>query len=399
MGDGFDAFQGLVAVYTSHRESSLDAIGALEHAVGEAEEAASGSRGLVVLATCNRFEVYLDSPGPGVVEALENLIASRGGAPRVAGGSEAAARIMRIAAGLESRIIGEPEILGQVRDAWMHYRGRGATTPLLDSVFHAAVVAGKRVRRETGIARGHTGYPGAAVRLAARLAGGLDGARVLVAGAGKAGRAAVRILCSEYEPGLLVVASRDPGRAREWLDAVCPSAIAAGREEARGYAPFDAAIVAVTDSGGLAWVPGSSRVVVDISNPPAFPGDPRVHGMREVEEEIRWVIEERRRWVPRALEIIEEELSRLEARLRQRRLAPVLRLLEEYADALAREHASMLGGDGAYDVLRGYYRRLLHPLIVSMRRAASASWRLEDMVVSLEEMLRERTRGVPGGEA
>ena len=189
-------FDSLVAVYTTFRDVGEDVLGRLGGLVEEAYRAALGARGAVVLSTCNRFEVYLDDPDGVAWRRVAEFIESNGGVVRVARGAEAARRVLRIAAGLESAILGEPEILGQVRDAWRAAREAGRTTPLLDSVFHAALVAGKRVREETGISRGNASYPSAAVSLAARSLGGLDGLRVLVAGGGEAGLGMLRVLCA-----------------------------------------------------------------------------------------------------------------------------------------------------------------------------------------------------------
>ncbi len=171
--------------------------------------------------------------------------------------------------------------------------------------------------------------------------------------------------------------------------ALCPDAVVAGRLEARRYAPFDAALVAVRDGRGLEWVPAHARVVVDISTPQAVHG-PNVHGMREVEEAVRRVIEERRRWVPRAEEIVEEELSKLARRLAQRRVSRLIRYIVEYAEALA--------GRGDCGDPSRFARRLLHPLLAGLREAAASSWRLEDFIQSLEEEYRRRLAEVAGGD-
>ena len=384
--DGGDPLSRLIVVYTTYRESGLEVVGKLESRAGDVAGIVD-ALGFVVLSTCNRFEVYMDSPSEESVEAIASIIRREGGRPLVARGREAARRLMRIAAGLDSAIIGEPEILGQVRNAWRASRAQGRTTSLLDTVFHAAILAGKRVRRETGISRGNASYPSAAVTIASRLLGGLDGARVLVVGAGKASRGVMKVLCTDYEPGLVVVASRDPGRA---MDAarICPSGQALHVSEAL-EGEYDVAFVAVR---GYTIPRPRAAVVVDLSTPPAVEPRDRVYGMEDLEREVRRVIESRKRWVPDAEAIIQEEMAKLEKRLAQRRVSGLLRAIEEYADTLARMEASRHNGDyeATYRMLRSYSKKLLHPLYVGLRETAATAWTLGDLLEVLERLYRER---------
>ncbi len=389
-----DPLEGLVAVYASHKEAGLEAIGELSKLGRLVEGIAKRARGYVILSTCNRFEVYMDSPPPDVVEEIISLYRDLGVEPRVARGLEAARRILRIASGLESRILGEEEILGQVRDAWVRARALGATTPLLDAVFHQAIVTGRKVRRETGISRGSAGYPSAAVALAASKLGGLDGARVAVVGAGKAGLSALRSLCSNHAPREVLVFTRDPARAAPEAEKACPGARVLPRSRIAGHAPFDAVIVAVDDPEGLEDLPRLARVVVDLSLPPALRG-PNVYGMRDLESIVERVVSERLKWLPRAEEIVEEDLSRLASRLRSRPAGRVIAAILGYASALAEEEASKARGcPGARGLLESYAKKLLHPLIVAVREASSRGLDLDGLLSMIEELYSARLEGV-----
>ncbi len=116
---------------------------------------------IVILNTCNRFEVYTSSNSNIVEEALRNILGNRFSHVKILKGVDAVKHLLRVTADLESAILGENEILGQVKRAWLealengYIRGNG----LLHQVFHRAVLAGKRVRSETGISRGVIGYP------------------------------------------------------------------------------------------------------------------------------------------------------------------------------------------------------------------------------------------------
>ena len=162
------------------------------------EEAASLSRELAVegreaiaLATCNRTEVYITAPQPG--EAMEaaraalNRLSIRPCLSRsvyVHVDQDAARHLFRVAAGLESMVLGDVHVHAQVRQAHRDARACGATGAILDRLFEAASGASKRVRARTNVSAGATTIAGAAIAVASRLANPLSRCRVLVVGAG-----------------------------------------------------------------------------------------------------------------------------------------------------------------------------------------------------------------------
>lgn len=150
----------------------------------------------VVLATCNRTEVYVsaDRFHGAHADVLAFFAELTGLEPALAGehlfsayDHEAVAHLFRVVSGLDSAVVGESEILGQVRVAWETARGEGAARGSLNLVFRHALEVGKRVRTDTGIGRGTASVSHAAVELAADRLGGLGGRRVLVVGAGDMG--------------------------------------------------------------------------------------------------------------------------------------------------------------------------------------------------------------------
>ncbi|GBF08324.1 glutamyl-tRNA reductase [Aeropyrum pernix] len=312
------------------------------------------SRGTVIIATCNRFEVYLDSPSR-LVEDLASSIASPGGEGLVRlQGIEAARHLFRVASGLESQIIGDHEVLGQVRRAWLKSREKGFTTPLLDEVFHRALKTGARVRSETAISSGGVGYSSAAVSLAASLlGGGLDGARVGIVGAGMAAVGIARASCTRWRPRVVAVFNRTPERGWE-VAGKCrgvESLVLPLDELAKLLNELDALFVAIAGStnilerGRIERSVGP-RVIVDISNPPVTPKVAgRVFHMPEVEEEARRMMEERLRWIPTAEAIIEEELEALLDALSRRRARESSRSVMRALSILAeREYERTLAG-------------------------------------------------------
>ncbi len=151
----------------------------------------------VVLSTCLRTEVYAVAERfhDGVAE-LQELLAATSGSPvaaieehqSVRFDDDVAQHLFTVAAGLDSAVIGESEVLGQVRRAWQKAQEEGTSGPILGELFRHSVETGKRVRSETGIARGITSLSHAAVALVAeRRPGALSGTRVMVVGAGEMG--------------------------------------------------------------------------------------------------------------------------------------------------------------------------------------------------------------------
>ncbi|MBI4769816.1 MAG: hypothetical protein HY784_05215 [Chloroflexi bacterium] len=198
---------------------------------------------LAVLSTCNRLEVYAAAPdgipAPAVFAALQDFLAETRGLPpeqfaphlyRFAG-PQAVRHLCRVAAGLDSLLLGEPQILGQVAEALEVARGQGAAGPILTALFRAAIHAGKRARTETGISRNSSSAGSVAARLAGEILGDLGAARALVLGAGEMGKIAGR-------SGRVRRAARRAGRRRH-CDCRLRRAALAGQRRAgpRGPVP------------------------------------------------------------------------------------------------------------------------------------------------------------------
>jgi len=150
-----------------------------------------------VLSTCNRVEIYVACEDTERARRdLEVFISEFHGVPasEVAPhlysqvGIHAARHLFRVAAGLDSLVVGEPQILGQVKDAYSLAAEHHCTGPLLSKLFHAAFAAAKRVRSETALSEGGVSIGYAAVALARKIFGDLKGRTVLVVGAGEMGK-------------------------------------------------------------------------------------------------------------------------------------------------------------------------------------------------------------------
>ncbi len=193
---------------------------------------ATGGREAVLISTCNRVEVYgVADDLHAVTRAARAAMEARAGRPLgdalyVKTEEDAVNHAFRVASSLDSLVVGEPQILGQVKEAVDAARGAGTLGPLLGRCFTRAFGAAKRVRTETGIAEGSVSVSSVACELAEKIFGALEGRRVLLVGAGEMGEAAAKSLRGMGAE--LVVVNRSPDKA-EALAAHC-GGVARGHE-------------------------------------------------------------------------------------------------------------------------------------------------------------------------
>ncbi|MGH3104373.1 MAG: glutamyl-tRNA reductase [Gaiellaceae bacterium] len=167
----------------------------LEEAARLSRALAAGGAEAVCLSTCNRTELYVahEDAAEAARRAQEALLDPELAPALYRLRDEAAAlHLLRVAAGLDSMVPGEGEILGQVRSAYEH----GSPGPLLDRLFRQALHAGKKVRAQTAIAESPASVSAAAAALAQQVFGELDGRRILIVGAGKVSELTARNLLS-----------------------------------------------------------------------------------------------------------------------------------------------------------------------------------------------------------
>ena len=175
----------------------------------------------VAISTCNRTEAYLVVGDPVEAETtvLGMLARQAGIRPTELADAiyslrncDAARHLYRVTAGLESMIVGEAEVQGQVKRAYELALGAGVTGPLSNRLFHAALATGKRARSETAISQSRVSVSSVAVDLARETLGDLTSRRVLVLGAGEVSELTVQAL-AEQGVGTMFVANRRRGRA------------------------------------------------------------------------------------------------------------------------------------------------------------------------------------------
>lgn len=229
----------LLALGVSHKTAPLElrervaltegrAAGALREltASEEIHEAAA-------ISTCNRTELYLVAADPVAAEAAALAVLTRHAGVRptellghlyALRDAEAARHLLEVTAGLDSMILGEAEIQGQVKRSYELALVEGATGPILNRVFRAALAAGKRARSETGISERAMSIPSMAVELALRTLGELDSRRVLVVGAGETAELTAKALSAKGVHAIFI-ANRHYDRAIGLADRFGGSAI------------------------------------------------------------------------------------------------------------------------------------------------------------------------------
>jgi glutamyl-tRNA reductase len=211
----------------------------------------------VLISTCNRTEVYAVVEEEGARARVLDLLAEDRGVDRMAldrdtywlTDAEAVRHLYRVASSLDSMVVGEGQILGQVREAYRAATEERCAGQVLNRLFHTSLRVGKRVRSETGIGDSSLSVPRVAVKLAEEVFGTLAGRRALVLGAGDMSELVVKHL-KDRGVADLRIANRTPERARMLADRVGGRAVAF--EDLAGELPGVDVVVSSTGSGE--WV-------------------------------------------------------------------------------------------------------------------------------------------------
>jgi glutamyl-tRNA reductase len=357
----------------------------------------------VIVSTCNRVEVYTaisrfhsaagdvrrflaDLHGLAVEELADHLYDYYE--------ERAVQHLFAVAAGVDSMVVGEAQILSQVREAFQAAQAERTVGPVLSSLFARAVKAGRRARSETAIGAGMASTVTVALRVAANRLDGLAGRRALLVGAGSLARLAGRAL-REAGAAELVVANRTPATgaalARELggravpLDQVADELAAADLMVA-ATAGTTPTVTTATVSEALARRADAPLVVLDLGVPRDV--EPGVRGLPGVVladlDALRAVLEtdeEPRREVERVRALIAQETAAYLGGQREARLAPTIRALRARAEQvrqqeLAKASARLAGLDerqraAVEAVTRGLVNKLLHDPMVRGKTLAA----------------------------
>jgi glutamyl-tRNA reductase len=372
-------------------------------------------REAVVLCTCNRTELYLvvGDPVRAEVDALGMLarhasirpteLAQEIYTPR---NCDTARHLYRVTAGLESMIVGEAEIQGQVKRAFEAALQAGCTGPLSNRLWSAALTAGKRVRSETEIGSSHVSVPSAAVGLAVELLGdrsretlasgehprfGQRELHVVIIGAGETSELTAQTL-ADRGAGTIFVANRHADRARSLAQRFGGSVVGLdGLPEQLARADI---VVSSTSSPHpivgrdelaqvLAQREGRPLLLIDIAVPRDI--DPRcgeldgvtLYDIDDLQRVVARNLDTRASEVPRAEQIIEEEIRRFAGWLGQLEALPTVSALREHGDAIVAQ--VLAENDGRWEsasprdlvrveaLARSIANRILHEPTIRLR--------------------------------
>lgn len=355
---------------------------------------------VVVLSTCNRTEVYaVAEKFHGAYGDLRDFFCELGGftadeiLPHIYSQHDDAAvsHLFEVAAGLDSAVLGESEILGQVREAWESSQREGGARSVLNLLFRLALETGKRARSETSIGRHTSSVSQAAVDMARDALGSIEGLTVLVVGAGDMGEGVTKALAAAGV-GRVLVANRTIARAQELADRVHGSVTEFYRL-ADTLVEADV-VVTCTGAGGtvidrdmveaaLAARDGRPLFVVDI----AVPRDVEA-AVGALEGVTLYDLDNLRDWAARGQalranesaqvrRIVSEEVERYTMEVTARQAAPLVAQLHERAEAVRNSevdrHAKRLTSlsDEQREVVesltRGIVAKLLHDLSVRLK--------------------------------
>jgi glutamyl-tRNA reductase len=336
----------ITGVSISHERATVDDLDcASETSQRRAVESLLKSDGIeeaFVLQTCNRVEGYVvaDTVETGA-EALTLLTGNVDDDQVIEMGHEESLRhLLRVAAGLESLVLGEDQILGQVRDAYEDARSVGGIGPLLEDAVTKAIHVGERTRTETSINEGVVSLASAAVRLISET-DHLDTATGLVVGAGEMGSLAAKALAERTER--LLVANRTVPHAEHVAGQVSTEASAVGLDALPTVIREADVVVSATGSeehvlGKEALADAGDTVVVDIAQPrdvpPAAETLPnlRVYDLDALEEVTNRTREQRQRAAERVEAIIDEEFDQLLTQYKRKRADSVVSAMYESAE-------------------------------------------------------------------
>jgi len=352
----------VVVLGLNHRRATLALREALSFPPCDLEGALREMRRYVpegaILSTCHRVELYAAVEDAKSAEAdLKRFWSQARGVPVAEfaahtyffTGRKAIEHLLTVAAGLDSAVIGEPQILGQVRQAHRTGMETRSVGPVLDALFRQAITCGKRARTETGVGRNPVSVSYAAVELARKKLGDLRNVHALLVGAGKMGELAAKHLAARGVTQISIV-----GRTAERVHRLardCGARAMGGLEEA-----LLACDVAITCTSAPHHVikrdlvervmesrAGRPLMIIDIAVPrdvdPAVDGLPGVtlFNVDELESAIAANLRERRAEAQKVVPIIHQEATAFEAWLNTRAVVPIIRALHEQAEAIRRE--------------------------------------------------------------
>jgi glutamyl-tRNA reductase len=342
LGCAPDERERVLAFYTAQRAGPFAAIGEL-----------------VILSTCNRVELYAAMAGPGDQRAiLADFLATTRGVPlqRFASflydyADEAAVyHLCRVATGLDSRVLGESQILGQVSAAFLAAQKAGAVGPILTALFQSAQRAGKRARRETAIGAHPASISSLAIGQAAEIVGELRRRRVVVIGLGEMALLALKALAARGVSDITIINRRLAHGVS--LTGICAAPVQGFERLAAALVEADVVISATAAphpviraemvAAAMSQRPERPLVLLDIAVPrDVEPAAGRLANVflldvDDLHERLDQALDARQRQAPAVEAIIEQEAAAFAAQRRSLAVAPLITDLRQKAEAIRR---------------------------------------------------------------
>jgi glutamyl-tRNA reductase len=312
-----------------------------------------------LLCTCNRTEVYAAALDPAAAAGrIVEVLARRAGLPPAAlrphlfvrvGADDTLTHLCRVACGLESLVLGETQVLGQVKEAYQRSAEAGTVAKMLHALFHQALLCAKRVHTETALCRAPVSVGSAAVELAERALGDLRGRAAAVLGAGEMAEVIARRL-REAGVARIDVVNRTAGRAAAlaagvggagWEVGALEQILAQADVLLTSTASPEPVVRRASVAGAMARRGGRPLVIIDIAVPrdvePAVGEIPgvRLHNIDDLEEVAAVGRAGRAAEVAAAEEIVAEEVARFGDWLRGLDVVPLLRALIARLEGMA----------------------------------------------------------------
>jgi glutamyl-tRNA reductase len=428
----------LLVVGINHRTAPIDVRERVAFTDVEVRDILSQTRSeetlgeVMVLSTCNRTEFYGLSKDNGAAEMyIRNLIvrqkqvdlASHPGYAYTLSDVESARHLMRVATGLDSMLLGEPQILGQVKQAHQLSVESGACGLVLNRLLHAAIIAGKRVRTETRLGGGAISVASAASELAGKIFRDLSTRSVLLIGAGEMGELTARHM---LERGVsdLTIANRTFSKALELSRELDGKALPLDRVEEA----LVSADIVISSTGATEPIISEAQMraivskrsgrpiyIIDIAVPRDF--DPRIerldgvflHNLDAMNLLVEKGLEERRSEIPKAEIIVEEELEGFINWRDSLAATPTIKQLKEKFEEIRRQEVARYRGRFCDDdqeqldrLTEGLMKKIIHPAMGRIRdwsgKEELGALRIDTIYELFELTHRPSQPGHPGNE-
>jgi glutamyl-tRNA reductase len=378
----------------------------------------------IPVSTCNRTEIYLETvpgcdPGPLLSQAMATAGADAdvffGHHARVYSDLEAIGHLFRVSAGLESMMLGEPQISSQLKDAYRRARQDREPGPGLLRAFQGCFRAGKRVRTETRINRGAVSVAFAAVELARKFFSSLNLQRAVLVGAGETGSLAAKHFL-QHDIGHLTVINRSADRAQELVETLNEGEenILLDRIIPR---PWEELTEALVDADVVLSTTGATEPVItapmvqkaanqrrgkplfllDIAVPRDIHPDVAdinnvfVFGLEDLQTIIEMNLAARQKQIPHALKIIDEELAEFQQWLNDVDLRPTVAEFKSYLEKLKDKQVGFVRKKQSEEIaaavdssLQQFIKKVLGRSVSSLKNANSPEEREQEL-----ELLRK----------